>query len=180
MTTTYYLKDTNVDTTCDPSAPSGDYDLGKTVEAGEPGDVSITSTGNYAGVPVFAVEAVWDIDVGGDNPSTGSHDLTINMGGFRDCGVRFQLQQINDSGCGVTNSSSYSSTFTSSGTASFSLSLTWSGGSGDRLRLVLEAYDADGCGPSGCTVAVDSDVLAPWTPVATTTPGWPGSHGGWT
>ena len=177
MTTRYWVIQTNVDTTCDAGAAIGDFDFTKTDPASEGSQAF-----NVSGITSFTEVGTWDIEVSGDNPSTGSHTLNIVLEAFTSANCRMRVQQINDSGCGVTNSSSYSTTYSASTTATDSLSLTWSAGSGGRYRLSLEGVETSTCGRRTFAVATlgASYVDAPWDPAVAGAPGWPGSHGGWT
>jgi hypothetical protein len=140
MTVQYWLLNSNIDTTCDPLG-SNNYDL-----VGLTGTGDSSHTYNVAGITTTTFIGAYDVDVGGDNPTTGSHTLNLIISNVRNALFKFRLKQINDSGCGATNTSAFSTEYGSAGTITDSISLTWTGGSGDRLRLEVWGYETVACG----------------------------------
>jgi len=103
--------------------------------------------------------------VSSDNPSTGTHSVSVNMANVgADYEWRFRIQALNSSDV-VQTSSGYSATFVNvAGIQTANLTLTF-GGSSTKLRLSLEFQDVEG-EEATCTVNVgDADcfVDAPWT-----------------
>ena len=70
MATRYFLKDTNAQTTCD--ASDNPLDLSQTQGTGATTVGSVNNTS-------FVEEFVWDIDVSGDSPVTGTFDVSVSV-----------------------------------------------------------------------------------------------------
>ena len=159
MATTYYLRDTNNDTTCDATGPK---DLSKT--QGSPGAEVTGSTGSSTFVEVMS----YDIDVSGDTPATGTHSASIDVTTLSaKSEARFRVQEIS-AACAVLNSSTYT-TFTTTGIKTLSASLTW--GTGNRLRVSVELRLSSNGGTRTIGVQTqdaDSFDTAPWTAPVTT------------
>jgi hypothetical protein len=155
----YYLRNTNTDATCDAGAATADYDLNKTQGSG-PNSVGSGTFTSTSWVEYFT----WDLVVSGDSPATGTHTVKVEISVATKCNIRWRIQEVS-SGCSVLNSSGYSTTYSTIGTKSDSLTLTWS--TGDRLRLSVEAqHNAGGHGNATFSINTedaDSDVVAPWT-----------------
>jgi hypothetical protein len=120
----------------------------------------------------FVEVLTFDIDVSGDSPSTGNHNVSVDVNAIDPGSTgRFRIQAIDDSGCGVSASSSYSSTFTTNGIKTLSAtSLTWGAGD-ERLRLSIElSRDSGQHGNKDITINVqdaDTFVEAPWDAATT-------------
>lgn len=147
MSQTYYLRNTNADTTCD--GASTPKDLSKTQGSPTTQATSTTSSASFVEVASF------DINASGDGPASGNADVSVdvaivNVGSE----YRFRVQAVDDSGCGVTASSAYSAAFTTNGIKTLSTTLAWAAGD-DRLRLSIEARLASGHGSAGITVNVN-------------------------
>ncbi len=162
MATKYFLKDTNAETTCDVSGATN-QDISTTQGTGTTVDSPSFSTETYFDALAF------DIDVSGDNPANGNHDISIDVNAATDIDYRFRVEQINDAGpCSVSNFTDWS-TDPTTGTGIKTLSatsLTW--GTGDRLRLIIQAKRQSGThGNKTLTINVndaDSYINAPWDP----------------
>lgn len=129
MAIKYFPKNVNTDVTCDGSTTPLDMDKTQGSSASQASSGTQSST--------FVEVMSFDIDVSGDTPVTSDHDVSVDITDLTDVTARFRLQAIDDAGCGVDNSSSYSSEFTTTGIKTFTLNLTWAGTS-DRLRLSCE------------------------------------------
>ena len=162
MATKYFLLSTNADTTCDTAETNRD------MSTAIGGAGTQTTDGTQVESPSWDLVLAFDVDVSGDNPATGNHDVSIDVSvaPASEIEYRFRLQAVDDSGCGVDNSSAYSSVFTDTGIKTLSATnLTWAAGS-DRLRLSIEARRTAGHGNKAITIRigdVDSFVNAPWT-----------------
>lgn len=161
MTTKYFAKSVNTDVTCDVGATSRDLDKTQ----GTPGTQNSSGTQSDG---VFEEILVFDMDVSADGPSTGSHDVSIDVASASPAAefdYRFRIQAIDDTGCVISANSSYSSVFTGTGIKTATLSLTWSGVD-ERLRLSIEGERLSGHGNKSLTMNIndpDSFVDAPWT-----------------
>lgn len=161
MATTYYLRNTNADTSCDASAAP--HDLSQTQGSGPN---SATSGAN--GSNSFSEVMTFDVDASGDSPGSGAHSVQIEVTAMSArAEAQFRVQAVNSS-CSVLQSSAYSSTFTSTGTYSLTTgSLPWAGA--NRLRVSIEIRRSSGpVDPKSLTVATESAnsyIDAPW-PVA--------------
>lgn len=114
-------------------------------------DSSIPSANSVAASGInsdsFAEVMAFDVDVTGDSPATGNHNASVDVSAVSidDFEYRFRVQAVDDSGCSVSASTSYSSTFSTSGIKTLaSTALTWAGGTDDLLRLSLEARNTAG------------------------------------
>lgn len=157
MPTTYYLRNTNADTTCDGS--NTPLDLSTTQGSG-PNSTGSSSINDTAYVECMS----FDIDDGG-NGSTGNHTISIDVSAIdTKCDARFRVQEIS-SGCSVLNSSAYSSAFSTTGIKTLGpTNLTWS--TGNRLRLSIEIRRTSNGGNRSLSVNTedaDSTVIAPWS-----------------
>ena len=163
MATRYFLKDTNAQTTCD--ASDNPLDLSQTQGTGATTVGSVNNTS-------FVEEFVWDIDVSGDSPVTGTFDVSVSVNAIdADTEGRFRVQVIDDTGCAISQNSAYSSLFTTTGVKTFTTaSLTWGAGD-ERLRVSLEYRRSAGHGGKAMTIDVnhaDSWIDAPWGGGSTT------------
>lgn len=175
----YYPQNTNTDTDCDTTAKP--QDMSKVQ-----GTTTTSVSDNAADTPFVEVHT-WDINVSGDSPITGTHNVSIDVASMSTGATgRFRVLAIADVGdCGIDASGGYSSNF-NSGTpqpmTDTSNSITW--GTSVRLRLSIElSRDASQHGNKSVTTNVqdvDTWVEAPWDePTAGgTNPGWM-SAGGW-
>lgn len=147
MAIDYFLDDANVDTTCDAGAPDGDQDLNKT----QPGSTTVViDTSKDA----FEELATWDIDVSGDTPINGLHNVKVRIDAIAvgPVEIRWRLQAIDDTGCVTDNSSAYSLIHTTAGNKAQGLSLTWDASS-DRLRLSIEMRRSSGHSTVSATIS---------------------------
>lgn len=157
MAVTYYLRNTNADTTCD--AANTPKDLSQTQGSG-PNSQQSSQTGSTSFTEVMS----FDIDVGADG-ATGDHTISIDVSAVdAKAEYRFRVQSVNAS-CSVVNSSAYSSTFNNTGIKTLGpTNLTW--GTADRLRLSIEIRKSSNGGNRDLTVNTedaDSTVIAPWS-----------------
>jgi hypothetical protein len=161
----YYLASTNLDTVCDVGANDRDCTRERVLP---PADKTLGTS-----IDSWSERGVFDIDVTGDNPGSGTHDISIynivvNHPG--EVEFRFRLQAIDDTGCVVERNSPYSAVFGTGGTKEFSLTLPWTVNA-NRLRLSVEAQRVGGAGGKTFTLDVNdsrSVIQAPWpaTPIA--------------
>lgn len=128
MATKYYVQTTNSYTTCD--AGQDPKDLGTSTPS------SSTSSGNTGSLSFVEILAYDVYFASGMSTQTMNCSLDTSLTGTSP-EFRYRLQQVDPSGCSITNSSSYSTTYTTSGIKTDSLSLTWTGSSGI-LRISIE------------------------------------------
>lgn len=160
MTIKYFCKDVNVQTTCDVGG-SRNQDLDTTQGTGA--TVTSSNTQNVA----FAEKLTFDIDVSGDGPITGTQSISLDVSGVTaDLEYRFRARFIDDGTCIATDSTTYSSTFSTAGIRTHSASLTFDGFA-ERLRISVEVRKTGGHGNQSITVNVndvDSFINAPFAP----------------
>lgn len=130
MATKYYVQTTNAYTTCDAGQDPKDLDT-STPSSG-------TSSGSTTSLSFVEVLA-YDYYFSGGAVSSQTMNCSIDCVGISGSGpeFRYRLQQVDPSGCSVTNSSSYSATYSTSGIKTDSLALTWTGSDGI-LRISIE------------------------------------------
>ncbi len=138
MATNYWFKGTNAETTCDAGGGAVNRDLG---DAGQssPSDSAGTTTSATVNDTPFVEVLVFDMDVSAHSPATGTFDISVSVNAISSGATgRFRAQVIDDAGCSVSQNSSYSSTFTTTGTKTLTTgSLTWGAGD-ERLRVSIE------------------------------------------
>jgi len=159
LTTKYFGKDVHLELTCDVGG-ARDQDLSTT--QGTPDTVTSANTQS----DTFVEKLNFDIDVSGDGPVTGTQEISIDVVSVTaELEYRFRAQFIDDADCTVTNSGTFSSTFTDAGIKTVSASLTFTTGD-ERLRISVECRKASGHGNQSLTVNVndpDTFINAPWT-----------------
>jgi hypothetical protein len=151
VATKYFLRNVNVDTTCD--GTNTPLDLNQTQGTST---TQATTAGQHS---AWTEMASFDVDVSGDSPSTGSQtfDISVSINSIvgSDVEVRWRVQAIDDTGCSVTNSSTaYSSVYTTTGVKTDTLTLTWSAGD-ERLRLSVETRKINNHGNKDVTLDVN-------------------------
>jgi hypothetical protein len=151
VATKYFLRNVNVDTTCD--GTNTPLDLNQTQGTST---TQATTAGQHS---AWTEMASFDVDVSGDSPSTGSQtfDISVSINSIvgSDVEIRWRVQAIDDTGCSVTNSSTaYSSVYTTTGVKTDTLTLTWSAGD-ERLRLSVETRKINNHGNKDVTLDVN-------------------------
>lgn len=129
MATKYYVQTSNSYTTCD--AGQDPHDLTTSTPSSS---TSSGSTNSISFVEILAYDVYF-----ASGMSTQTINCSIEASGISGASTewKYRLQQVDPSGCSVTNSSSYSTTYTTTGIKTDSLSLTWTGSSGI-LRVSIE------------------------------------------
>lgn len=138
MARTYYLRNTNLDPVCNVAGPR---DLSTDVGVG-PAEVFMgTTSGSFVEVATF------DMNIAGERPSSGVHNVDLNISSVLDPGEvegRVRLRAVAPH-CGVLASSAYSSTITDVGVLVAMLDLAWPE-EANRIRLSFELRKLAGVG----------------------------------
>lgn len=147
MATKYYFQSTNSYTTCDAATSQ---DLGLSVSSGTAN--AGNSFASYLEVLTF------DVFVSSGMSASQNINCSISVNAITaNTQFRYRLQQVNPAGCGVLNSSSYSTVYNTTGVKTDTLTLAWTGSSGI-LRVSIEHYNisAPPFPPPGVTVDLNS------------------------
>jgi hypothetical protein len=158
MATTYWLDDSNVDTTCDDGVNPRDMDK----VFGSANTVTFSTS-----LSIMGDRGAFAINVGGDRPGTGSGSHTISVDVSANSGIgnaELVLRAIDPAGCTIDASTSVM-TISGTGVQSFTRSLVWGATSSILWLAVRLQFTGMAMGTKSITIRtndVDSFVISPW------------------